>query len=160
MNRIAQHRILVSGDSLEACSDQVRRFFDLTSLVIYDCIEIRPEQSLAADSPGFTRALDAAVADNRKTVEGLVAELRKTGIETIASLTDLEQGYPSKVLHILTHFLDGFIGIDSSFYNLVDDSHWLPAATQAALAERPESYWLIHIDCYSASPGEAALLHT
>ena len=160
MNRIAQHRILVSGDSLEACSDQVRRFFDLTSLVIYDCIEIRPEQSLAADSPGFTRALDAAVADNRKTVEGLVAELRKTGIETIAGLPDLEQGYPSKVLHILTHFLDGFIGIDSSFYNLVDDSHWLPAATQAALAERPGSYWLIHIDCYSASPGESALLHT
>ena len=57
MNRIAQHRILVSGDSLEACSDQVRRFFDLTSLVIYDCIEVRPEQSLAADTPGFTRAL-------------------------------------------------------------------------------------------------------
>jgi len=160
MNRIAQHRILVNGDSFEACSDQVRRFFALTSLVIYDCIEVRAEQSLAANALGFSEALDAAIADNRRTVAGLVAELRKAGIESIAELPDLEQGYPSKVLHIITHFLDGFIGIDSSFYNLIDDSHWLPTGTRTALGDHPAGFWLIHVDCYSATPQEAALLHT
>jgi hypothetical protein len=159
MNRIAQHRVLVCGDSFAACSDQVRRFFDLTSLVIYDCIEVRQEQSRAAVAADFGGAVEAAIADNRETVDGLIAELGRTGIGSIDGLPGLPQGYPSKILHIIAHFLDGFIGIDSSFYNLVDDSHWLPESTRAAIVRHPENYWLIHVDCYSATPEEAALLH-
>lgn len=159
MNRIAQHRMLVGGDSFVACGDQVRRFFDLTSLVIYDCIEVRQEKSFAATSPGFQGAVETAIAENRRTVGGLVAELARTGIVSLDELPGLQQGYPSKTLHILAHFLDGFIGIDSSFYNLVDDSHWLPKPTRAAIGRQPGSFWLIHVDCYSATPEEAALLH-
>ncbi len=159
MNRIAQHRILVSGDSFDSCSDQVRRFFDLTSLVIYDCIEVREETSLAATAPDFQGTVETAITGNRRTVDGLVAELARTGIVSLDELPGLQQGYPSKTLHILAHFLDGFIGIDSSFYNLVDDSHWLPETTQATIGRHPENYWLIHVNCYSATPEEAALLH-
>jgi hypothetical protein len=159
MFRIAQHRILVAGDSFEACSDQVRKFFDLTSLVIYDCIEVLPDQSFSGLDAGFQAALAGAEAENRKIVGALLADLQKTGCRTISDLHGLEQGYPSKVLHIIAHFLDGFVGIDSYFYNLPDDSHWLPAETAAAIDRRPERYWLIHIDGYSATPEEAALLH-
>ncbi len=159
MFRIAQHRILVSGDSFESCSDQVHRFFDLTSLVIYDCIEVLPERSLSGLDAGFPAAVAGAVAENRKIVGSLLGDLQKTGCRTVSALSDLEQGYPSKVLHIIAHFLDGFVGIDSYFYNLPDDSHWLPAETAAAIDRQPERYWLVHIDCYSAEPEEAALLH-
>jgi hypothetical protein len=159
MTRIAQHRVLAAGDSFAACSRQVRRFFDLTSLVVYDCLEIRQDRSLAGDDPGFVGALAAAVAENRKIVAALVVDLEKTGIRTIAQLSSLQQGYPSKVLHILTHFLDGFVGIDSYFYNLIDDSHWLPEATSAAIGKDPGKYRLIQLDGYSATPDQAALLH-
>jgi hypothetical protein len=159
MFRIAQHRILVSGDTFEACSDQVRKFFDLTSLVIYDCIEVLPDRSLSGLDAGFQAALAGVVAENRKIVSSLLADLQKTGCRTVTELSDLEQGYPSKVLHIIAHLLDGFIGIDSYFYNLPDDSHWLPAETAAAIDRQPERYWLIHIEGFSAAPEEAALLH-
>ncbi len=159
MFRIAQHRILVSGDSFTACSEQVHKFFALTSLVIYDCIEVKAEQSFSGQDPGFARALARAVADNRKTVESLIADLQKTGLGSLSDLLDIQQGYPSKVLHIIAHFLDGFVGIDSYFYNLPDDSHWLPKETAAAIGQHPEKFWLVHIDCYSATPEEAALLH-
>ena len=45
LTRIARHRVLAAGDSFAVCSRQVRRFFDLTSLVVYDCLEIREELS-------------------------------------------------------------------------------------------------------------------
>ena len=157
--RIAQHRVLATGDSFATCSRRVRRFFDLTSLVAYDSLEIRRDRSLSATDPGFAEALAAAVAENRKIVDSLVVDLEKTGIRTVAELSSLQQGYPSKVLHILTHFLDGFIGIDSYFYNLIDDSHWLPEATSAAIGKDPARYWLIRLDGYSATPARAALLH-
>ncbi len=159
MFRIAQHRILVSGDSFSACSEQVHKFFALTSLVIYDCIEVKAEQSFSGQDPGFAEALARAIADNRKTVEALITDLQKTGLRSVSELLEIQQGYPSKVLHIIAHFLDGFVGIDSYFYNLLDDSHWLPEETAALIDHKPEKVWLIHIDCYSATPEEAALLH-
>jgi hypothetical protein len=159
MFRIAQHRILVAGNSFDSCSEQVHRFFNLTSLVIYDCIEVRPEQSFSGLDAGFAEALSKAVAENEKIVGALISDLQKTGLHSISDLHHLKQGYPSKVLHIIAHFLDGFVGIDSYFYNLPDDSHWISEETAAAVSLRPEKYWLIHIDCYSAAPEEAALLH-
>lgn len=159
MFRIAQHKILVTGDSFDSCSEQVRKFFNLTSLVIYDCIEVKPEQSFAGIDAGFPEALTGAVAENEKVVKALIGDLQKTGLHSVSDLRNLKQGYPSKVLHIIAHFLDGFVGIDSYFYNLPDDSHWISAETTKDLDHSPGKYWLIHIDCYSAAPEEAALLH-
>jgi len=42
--------------------------------------------------------------------------------------------------------------------NLLDDSHWLPAATRQRIEEQPGHYWLLHLDCYSATPEEAGIL--
>lgn len=158
MKRISQHKMLLAGDSFEHCSSQVHRYFDLTSLVIYDCIEARQEQSCSGLDAVFNDRIKAAENRNRLLVQELIAELEKTGIRKTADLHTIEQGYVSKTLHILSHFLDGFIGIDSYFYNLLDDSHWLPPATAAAILGNPHHYWLIHIDCYSATPEEAGIL--
>lgn len=158
MERIAQHKILVAGDSFAHCCDQVHRFFDLTSLVIYDCIQVIDDKCCHGPDYRFSTQLTAAEQRNRDMVARLTEELRQTGVETIDDLKRLEHGYPSKVLHVLSHLLDGFIGIDSFFYNLPADSHWLTPATLDQIRTSPGNYWLIHIDCYSASPGEATIL--
>ncbi|WP_136805380.1 hypothetical protein [Desulfosediminicola flagellatus] len=159
MERIAQHKILVTGDSFEHSCDQVSKFFDLTSLVIYDCVQVNEEQCLSGSDAVFLNELTLAVKKNHETVNSLVEELRQTGAETILDLKHLEHGYPSKILHVLSHMLDGFIGIDSYFYNLGADSHWLSEEDSKSIQENPANYWLIHIDCFSASPAEAGLLH-
>lgn len=151
--------MLLSGDSFEHCCDQLHKFFDLTSLVIYDCIEARQEHSLSGLDAAFFTHIAAAENRNRLMIEDLIAELRKSGIQKTTDLQHIAQGYVSKTLHILSHFLDGFIGIDSHFYNIIDDSHWLPPGTLRTIQDNPGHYWLIHIDCYSATPEEAGLLH-
>lgn len=158
MKRLAEHKVLVAGDSFEHCRDQVEKFFALTSLVIYDCIETRREFSRCALEPSFATELAAAEERNRLMVASLVGELEKLAGDRLASLRDLPQGYASKTLHILSHFLDGFIGIDSFFYNLLDDSHWLPSPTRQRIVEQPGQHWLLHLDCYSATPEEAGIL--
>ena len=158
MKQISLHKILVAGDSYEHCAQQVRRFFDLTSLVIYDCIEPRRELSRSGLDTDFSARIEEAIDRNRRLVREFTADLEKAGVRSTAELPSVEQGFVSKTLHILAHFLDGFIGIDSHFYNLPDDSHWLPSPTAAAIAADPGRYWLIHIDCYSATPEEAGIL--
>jgi len=159
MKRLSQHKILVAGDSFEHCCDHLHKYFDLTSLVIYDCIEVRKEHSVSGLDTGFFTHITTAENRNRRIVQDLIAELEKTGLKRISNLQHITQGYVSKTLHILSHFLDGFIGIDSYFYSLLDDSHWLPEQTARLIEENPAHYWLIHIDCYSATPEEAGLLH-
>jgi hypothetical protein len=85
------------------------------------------------------------VASNRTFAGNLIVELEETGITSLKELKDLPQGYPSKVLHTLVHILDGFIGADSAFYNLLEDSHWLSAKLQETIKENPEAYWLVPV---------------
>lgn len=158
MEKIAQHKVLVAGESFANCCDQVHRFFDLTSLVIYDCIQVIDDKCRSGLDQDFFEMVAAAEQKNRSTLNGLIDDLKQTGANSIDDLRRLEHGYPSKVLHVISHLLDGFIGIDSHFYNLPADSHWLSKAAQQAIRQDPAGFWLIHIDCYSATPGEAGLL--
>ena len=158
MEKIAQHKVLVAGESFPNCCDQVHRFFNLTSLVIYDCIQVIDEKCVNGLDAGFFAAVTVAEDKNHTTVNTLIEELQQTGATTISDLRHLKHGYPSKVLHVISHLLDGFIGIDSHFYNLPADSHWLTEEDSAAITNDPAGYWLIHIDCYSATPEEAGIL--
>lgn len=158
MEKITQHKILVAGESFTHCCDQVHKFFDLTSLVIYDCIQVIEEQCRSGLDTDFFAEVEKAEQKNHKTVNTLIDELQQTGATTISDLRHLEHGYPSKVLHIISHLLDGFIGIDSHFYNMLADSHWLAKDVRLTIEAAPETFWLIHIDCYSATPVEAGLL--
>ncbi|BHH83906.1 hypothetical protein [Desulforhopalus sp. 52FAK] len=160
MQRISQHNILLGGESFAHCSDQVHKFFDLTSLVIYDCIEIQEDKSFSGLDADFFQQIDLAQQKNEQRIKRLVDELYDSGVEKTQDLVNIEQGYVSKTLHLLSHFLDGFIGIDSIFYNLLDDSHRLVADTRRLIIQNPGHYWLLHVDGYTTTPEEASLLHS
>lgn len=158
MKRIAQHKLLLAGNSYENCTQQVHKFFDLTSLVIYDCIEAMEVKSSSGLDVDFVDTIHAAEQRNHQTVQELIEELSKSGILKTHDFHNIEQGYLSKTLHVLSHLLDGFIGIDSFFYNLLDDSHWLSESTARLIQKDPAHYWLIHIDCFSATPEEVGII--
>ena len=160
MQRISQHNILLGGESFAHCSDQVHKFFDLTSLVIYDCIEIREDKSFSGLDAVFFQQIDLAQQKNEQRIKRLVEELHQSGVEKTQDFINIEQGYISKTLHLLSHFLDGFIGIDSNFYNLLDDSHRLVTDTRKLIVQNPANYWFLHVDGYTATPQEASLLHS
>ncbi len=158
MKKISQHKVLLAGDSFDHCSTQVHKFFDLTSLVIYDCIETIENKSFSGLDAAFFDHIAEAEMHNRRSMQGLINELVKADICKTTDLQNVEQGYLSKTIHILSHFLDGFIGIDSYFYNLIDDSHWLPQTTAQVIHKNRRHYWLLHIDCFAATAKEAGLL--
>ncbi len=137
----------------------MKRFFDHTTLVIYDSVQVVEEKSFSALDASFWQDISQAEEQNRTLTRELIKELKKNGFQSIESLKNTHQGYESKLLHILSHMLDGFIGVDSFFYNLIDDSHWLPEKTATAIRENRQEYWLLHLDCFAATMEEAGLLH-
>ncbi len=65
MKRISQHTVLVHGDTFEHCMAQVNRFFDLTTLIIYDKIVVKKELSCSGHDENFWVHLEAAEEKNR-----------------------------------------------------------------------------------------------
>lgn len=159
ITRISSHQILAQAESLSACRDAVLRFFENTLLVRYDHIKLIDDQQLSADNSEFPATLDRAISKNHQTVKKLLKELQLSGVNAVEDLKNLPQGYPSKSLHILAHFLDGFIGIDSAFYNLIEDSHWVSEDLKQKITENPDNYFLLTLEGYSGEPDQASLLH-
>ena len=158
MQLISNHLVLVSALSLEKGRAQVQDFFHNSLLVRYDRMDFRVEKCYGGGDKEFRVALKNSIAANRKTLCNFIEEFKKTGFQTVNDLTKVEHGYPSKMLHIITHFLDGFIGIDSAFYNLIEDNHWISEETTGAIETAPDKFWLIHFDCYSEEPEKAGLI--
>ncbi len=159
MKLLARHSFLVSGQHSEDCKAQIDSFFEKTTLVQYDKIFIDNDAIVNGGNEQFSERLKKGLDRNQAVLAKFIDELKTTGFEKRSDLPSLKQGYPSKVLHIIAHFLDGFISIDTAFYNLIDDSHWISAKTKEQLTSHPEKFWLIPLDCYSMTPREAALLH-
>ena len=157
MELLARHVVLTEGESLEGCRTQVMNFFERTSLVRYDNIVI--DDQLLGSAPEFADALNSGLKKNGETLAKFIDELGTTGFEKRSDLMQLSQGYDSKILHFIAHFLDGFIGIDSVFYNLVEDSHWLSDETKDQIDQEPDRFKLLFLKCYSLTPREASLLH-
>ncbi|MBM9605826.1 hypothetical protein [Desulfopila inferna] len=158
MQPLSSHLVLVSAPSLEKACAQVKDFFDSTPLVRYDRIEIHKEKCHSGQDEGFAAALQQGLDANTRTLKKFIDDFEKTGFRTIKDFTRVECGYPSKVLHIITHFLDGFLGIDTHFYNKTEDSHGLSDSTRDAIATSPEHYWLIQLDGYSETPEKVSLV--
>jgi hypothetical protein len=79
------------------------------------------------------------------------------GFHSVDDIQNMEQGYPSKLLHILGHLLDGYVCVDSRFYNLIDHGHQVSPATIASIKKLPRQYWLIRLNGHRASNLEASL---
>lgn len=139
------HAILIKGSGFSDAEKKVLGFFDRYQLVRYSHIEVVRGDSLDAGRSGFKEALNTAIENNRNIVRTLVQELLDEGITAVDHLEGLPQGYQSKMLHVLTHFLDGFFGIDTYFYNLEEDSHWVSDELQNAIHENPTYFWLIFL---------------
>lgn len=159
MELMAEHVILIAGATRQDCKAQVLQFFEQSPLVHYDQIKLNDETIVNGAESEFSVLLDQAVKKNKAVLDGLVKELGESGFERCDKFSAIVQGYQSKLLHIIAHFLDGFIGIDTAFYNLIDDSHWLLANTKKAIADSPERCWLFRLQSYSTTPRDAVLLH-
>ncbi len=139
------HDILATGPDPESAARRVRAFLDATPLVRYHRIDIDPGHCMnGLDARLLPRAEEAA-AENRQVLDAMLAELRHEGVREIADLAGLEQGYRSKLFHVIAHILDGFFGIDSRFYDLDESSHWLTPHRRRLLASAPEQCWLIRV---------------
>ena len=153
------HLFLVEGEGCAACKQLVERFLARTQLVKYDVIRIENERCQPAQALGFWPAAEAGVAANRLFVEELTSELTAGGYMGIKDFLSEAEGFPSKTLHIIAHVLDGFFGIDSSFYNLIEDSHWISAGLRKRIEAAPERFWLIAVEGRAASQATASAIH-
>jgi len=153
------HLMLVDGPDFDTSRRRVERFFARTILVKYDSVQVVAEKSCNGADQQFWEKLDAGIAENRNLAADLLTELKETGLTELDKLTTLPQGYATKILHTMAHLLDGFFGVDSRFYNLNDDSHWLNDSQLAQIKQKPESYWLIHVEA-SSQTGDADQVST
>ncbi len=156
----ASHLMLASGADLHTAKKQVRRFLDKTQLVQYDLVHINDEQSVSAADAGFWEKIELGTAANKKILAELTEELKQAGFHSIKELLRLPQGFQSKILHTMAHILDGFFGIDTTFYNLIDDSHWLSDLRKQEIEAHPAEYWLLDVTgtIKVVSSGKAVLL--
>jgi len=134
---------LVEADSYTKGRKKVMYFLESTTLVKYDNILLSPGLSCSAAEQKFWKTIDSSIEKNRQSVTALIEELQKSGYSKFTDLAEMKQGYESKMLHILVHLLDGFIGIDSSFYNIVEDSHQVSDSLHRKIRISPEKYWLV-----------------
>lgn len=139
------HTILVKGLDFSSAQKRVLHFFERYQLVRYSHIEVLREKSLNASQASFSKALEAAVARNHEIIHDLVDGLKTEEIIMVEQFTTMQQGYQSKMLHVLTHFLDGFFGIDTYFYNLEEDSHWVSENLQKTVLNNAKIFWLIFL---------------
>jgi 23S rRNA A1618 N6-methylase RlmF len=109
-------------------------------------ITIQESTSVSASNPEFHDRLEKAIRSNRRILHTLVKELQIENIITLDDLNELPQGYKTKMLHVITHFLDGFFGIDTYFYNLVEDSHWVSEEMQSRIVKNPSDFRLLSLD--------------
>jgi hypothetical protein len=138
--------MLVHAVDFESAAEAVGRFFDETILLHYDSVQCQRSQSYSAAEPHFWPKVEDGIERNRQVLDGFVKEFKYDDACDVRDLKSVSQGYQSKLLHIIVHFLDGFIGIDTVFYNLPEDSHWLTKATRELILANPEQFWLVHVD--------------
>lgn len=159
MGMTKTHWLLCTADDLLAACAAVQAFFSANMLLHYDTVLTVREGSWSADSAGFWPTLEQGMAENRRVLAGMLNDLEVEGYHEIGELATLAMGYPSKVLHTIAHLLDGFIGIDSVFYNLSEDSHWLSDRLREAIRQAPARYWLIRVEASFRSAATASIIH-
>lgn len=146
------HTILAMEPDLEKSSGHVLRFLDRTTLVHYDAVRVVADQSCSATDPRFWPWLEQGLADNHRVLTQLLGELRAAGTKEFNDLPAMPQGFQSKIFHTMAHLLDGFFGIDSQFYSLPEDSHWLGESLRKQIEASPEEFWLVTVVATLESP--------
>lgn len=157
MNLEITHKILAMEPDFEKSAGHVLRFLERTTLVRYDAARVVADQSCSGADPRFWPWLEQGLADNRQVLTKLIGELRTAGTREFSDLISLPQGFQSKIFHTMAHLLDGFFGIDSQFYSLPEDSHWLGDNMRRQIEADPEDFWLVTVVGTLKSPAHHAL---
>jgi hypothetical protein len=144
-----EHDILVSGPDLSTCENHVRRYFEKSQLVHYDSIEFDPSHCINATEPGFMEQVDEGIVSNRQVLSELLNKLTNEGCTKLEDILELPQGFQSKLLHTMSHLLDGFFGIDTKFYDIDEISHWITDNRREQLARSPGTCWLLRVKARS-----------
>jgi hypothetical protein len=139
------HEILTKGPDFEFSQKRVLRFFQKYHLVSYSHVYVIDSESLPASSHDFEGRLQKALLINRQLLHNLLNELQSEGYTTIQDLQTMPQGHRTKIFHVITHLLDGFFGLDTHFYNLEEDSHWVSEALWDKIKANPSQYWLLSV---------------
>ena len=153
------HKIISHADSITAAQEYVYGFFDNSMLIHYDTVKVVSVRSLSAADASFWSETESAIAENRSVLNRYIDELKETGCSSLDDFSCIAQGYSSKVFHLIAHLLDGFIGIDSIFYSLPEDSHWLSDTLRKKIIADPDHYWLMHVEGHFASKTKASLIN-
>jgi len=148
------HDILLAGSDFESCSQRVERFFERTTLIHYDELLVLQDESLNGSNEKFQARLRENLTANQKVVAELLRNLKEEGFAGIDDLRNIEKGYVSKIFHTIAHLLDGFIGIDSRFYNLEEDSHGVSRDLERKIHTSPQKYWMLRVKGHIAPAGE------
>ena len=143
---VYRHEILVKGADFGTCRAKVLQFFERYELVRYSQVEVAQDASRSAGDPDFHDRLQKAISKNREILGELIDDLQREGAVTLHDLSALSQGYKTKMLHVITHILDGFFGIDTYFYNLEEDSHWISDTLGKKIRADSSHYWLLTIE--------------
>lgn len=144
-----EHTMLVSGPDRETCEEHVRLFFEKSQLVHYDSIEFDQHASVNAAKPKFAELLDNALSENHRVIGELLEKLKQEDCTMLEDLLSLEQGFKSKILHTMSHLLDGFFGVDSRLYDIDEISHWITADRRKQIQDTPEQCWLLLVKARS-----------
>jgi len=147
-----EHYFLIQSQDFDSACLKIRKFLDKYELLSYDRLEFDLRHSKNGLDPGFKDLLKEIQARNRKIIKNLLEEIYQEGYTRIEDLAEIPQGYLSKIFHTLAHLLDGFLGIDSCFYNLEEDSHWISPKMEVELSRNPESFWLIKVYGFTDIP--------
>jgi hypothetical protein len=140
------HKILTMEPDFEKSAAHVLRFLDHTSLVQYDAARVVAAQSCSGADARFWPSLELGQRGNRQVLIKLIGELQTAGTKDFSDLPTMPQGFSSKILHTMAHLLDGFFGIDSQFYNLPEDSHWLGDSLRKQIESTPDGFWLVTVE--------------
>jgi hypothetical protein len=151
------HDILIAGSDFESCRQRIKRFFGRSKLIRYDEVEVIENESINGTGVNFRARIQEGTNANQKVLGEFLANLKEEGFLSLDDLQGLEKGYLSKILHTIAHLQDGFIGIDSRFYNLEEDSHGVSRNLQQKIAASPQRYWILKTRGRIAPAGEDPL---
>ena len=151
------HKILTMEPDLARSAAHVLRFLDRTPLVQYDAMRVVAAESCSGADPRFWPSLEQGLAANREVLAKLTGELQAAGTKEFSDLLAMPQGFQSKIFHTMAHLLDGFFGIDSRFYNLPEDSHWLGERLRKQIETGPAEFWLVRVKATLESKEHHAL---
>ncbi|MEF3169075.1 MAG: hypothetical protein K6360_07070 [Deltaproteobacteria bacterium] len=140
---ICYHEFLVHHREFDSARRHVLRFFRTYKILSASQVSVLEKRSLRADEQAFRPRIQDAIEENRKVLAEFLTELRNTGVERLDDLAHMDQGYRTKLLHTITHILDGFFGVDSYFFNLIDDSHWICPGLYERIQASPQEFWLV-----------------